>query len=51
MKIRLDIKNKAHLQRIKYVLGDFVMSNLAWLAYNCVRWKMGAVVGHATLSS
>ena len=51
MKIRLDINNKAHLQRIKYVLGDFVMSNLAWLAYNCFRWKMGAVVGHATLTS
>lgn len=51
MKVRLDINNKAHLQRIKYVLGDFVMSNLAWLSYNCMRWKMGAVVGHATLSS
>ena len=51
MRIRLDINNKAHLQRIKYVLGDFVMSNIAWLTYNCMRWNMGAVVGHATLSS
>ena len=46
MRIRLDINNKAHRQRIKYVVGDFVMSNLAWFAYNCVRWQMGTVVGH-----
>lgn len=51
MKIKLDINNKAHLQRIKYVLGDFLMSNLAWLAYNCVRWQMGAVIGHEYLVS
>ncbi len=51
MRIRLDINNKAHRQRIKYVLGDFVMSNLAWLIYNCARWNMGAVIGHQTLSS
>ena len=51
MKIKLDINNKAHLQRIKYVLGDYLMSNLAWLAYNCVRWQMGAVIGHEYLVS
>ena len=51
MKIKLDINNKAHLQRIKYVLGDFLMSNLAWLAYNCVRWQMGTVIGHEYLVS
>ena len=46
MKIRLDINNKAHLQRIKYVLGDYVMSNLAWLTYNIVRFQMGHTSGH-----
>ena len=51
MKIRLDIKNKAHLQRIKYVVGDYVMSNLAWFTYNIVRHKMGAVVGWQYLES
>ena len=51
MKIRFDIKNKAHLQRFKYVLGDFLMSNLAWFTYNCVRWHMGAVTGHEYLVS
>jgi hypothetical protein len=29
MKIRFDINNQAHLQRFKYVVGDYVMSNLA----------------------
>ncbi|MBQ7691122.1 MAG: sugar transferase [Muribaculaceae bacterium] len=33
------------LQRIKYVIGDFVSSSLAWLCYNCVRYAMGAVHG------
>ena len=51
MKIRFDIKNKAHLQRFKYVLGDFLMSNLAWFTYNCVRWHMGTVTGHEYLVS
>ena len=46
MKIRLDINNKAHLQRIKYVVGDYVMSNLAWLTYNIVRFNMGHAVGN-----
>ena len=51
MKIRLDINNKAHRQRIKYVVGDYVMSNLAWFTYNCVRWQMGTVIGHKYLAS
>ena len=51
MKIRLDINNKAHCQRIKYVAGDLVMSNLAWFAFNCVRYQMGAVIGWQTLHS
>ncbi len=33
------------LQRVKYVVGDFVSSNLAWLAYNCARYHLGAVHG------
>ena len=49
MKIRLDLNNKAHVQRIKYVVCDFVMSNVAWFAYNCVRWNMGSVVGQTSL--
>ena len=51
MKIRLDIKNKAHQQRIKYVVGDFVMSNVAWFIYNIVRYQMGTVVGWPYLVS
>ncbi len=51
MKIRLDINNKAHRQRIKYVVGDFVMSNLAWFAFNCVRWQVGTVQGWPYLVS
>ena len=49
MKIRLDIHNKAHRQRIKYVIGDFVMSNVAWFTFNIVRYQMGAVIGWQTL--
>ncbi len=33
------------LQRLKYVMGDYVTSNLAWLAYNCMRYHMHAVQG------
>ena len=51
MKVRLDINNKAHQQRIKYVVGDYVMSNLAWFAYNIVRYQMGAVAGYGNLGS
>ena len=51
MRIRLDINNKAHRQRIKYVIGDYVMSNLAWFTFNCVRWVTGTVVGWPYLVS
>ena len=51
MKVRLDINNKAHRQRIKYVVGDFVMSNLAWFLYNIVRYQTGNVVGWPYLVS
>ncbi len=49
MRVRLDINNKAHRQRIKYVVCDYVMSNLAWFTFNCVRYQMGAVVGWQSL--
>ena len=51
MRIRLDINNKAHRQRIKYVVGDFVMSNLAWFTYNIVRYHMGNVAGYGDLGT
>ena len=51
MRIRLDINNKAHRQRIKYVVCDFLMSNLAWFIFNCVRYKMGAVIGWQSLGA
>ena len=51
MRIRLDFKNKAHHQRIKYVVGDFVMSHLAWFTYNIVRYQMGNVAGYAHLGT
>ncbi len=39
-----------HIQRVKYVIGDFVSSSIAWLAYNCARYAMGAVHGsYATM--
>ncbi len=51
MRIRLDFNNRAHRQRIKYVVCDFVMSNIAWFIYNIVRYQMGHVVGYAHLSN
>ncbi len=51
MKIRLDINNKAHQQRIKYVVGDFLMSNLAWFTYYIVRYHMGAVIGYGNIGT
>ena len=35
-------------QRLKYIISDYVMSNLAWLAFNCVRFWFGAVQGGFT---
>ena len=34
-----------HIQRAKYVAGDYIMSCVAWLGYNCVRYWMNAVHG------
>lgn len=33
------------LQRFKYIASDLVTSNIAWLAYNCLRYHMNAVHG------
>ncbi|MBQ0120786.1 MAG: sugar transferase [Bacteroidales bacterium] len=33
------------IQRMKYLAGDFVMSNIAWLACNCLRYYMGVHSG------
>ena len=33
------------IQRMKYLAGDFVMSNIAWVAYNCMRYYMGVYSG------
>ncbi len=38
------------LQRLKYLLADYVMSNLAWLGYNCVRYWFGAVQGQSSFA-
>lgn len=32
-------------QRLKYVLGDYVSSFVAWEAYNCIRYSMSATHG------
>ncbi len=32
-------------QRLKYVIGDFLTANLAWLCYNCSRYWMGNIIG------
>ena len=33
------------------MVGDYVMSNLAWFTYNIVRYQMGAVAGYGNLGS
>lgn len=33
------------LQRLKYIASDLVTSNIAWLAYSCLRYQMNAVQG------
>ncbi len=33
-------------QRLCYVAGDYLSSNVAWFAYNCVRYLLGTVEGH-----
>ena len=36
-------------QRLKYVAGDYITANLAWLGYNCARFAMGGVRGYQSL--
>ncbi|MBP5561972.1 MAG: sugar transferase [Muribaculaceae bacterium] len=38
-------------QRLKYLLSDFISSNVAWFSYNCVRYAMGAVHGQQSLKA
>ncbi|MCQ2289335.1 MAG: sugar transferase [Muribaculaceae bacterium] len=33
------------LQRLKYLAGDFVMSNVAWFIYNCLRYQFNVFKG------
>lgn len=33
------------LQRFKYIAGDFVMSNIAWFGYNCLRYQFNVFKG------
>ncbi len=39
------------LQRLRYVLGDFLSSNAAWFLFNLMRYHLGFVKGHLTLAS
>ena len=38
-------------QRLKYIIGDFLSSNVAWFLFNLVRYHLGFVKGHLSLSS
>lgn len=38
-------------QRLKYLLSDFISSNVAWFCYNCLRYSMGAVFGQQSLKT
>lgn len=38
-------------QRLRYVLGDFVSSSVAWFVFNLTRFHLGFVKGHVTLTS
>ena len=38
-----------NIQRLKYVLTDFVSANLAWFSYNCCRFYLGGVRGFTSL--
>jgi len=49
-RLHIDLaNNRTHRQRFKYVLGDYVMSNVAWFVFNCLRYHMGMVVGYGSL--
>ena len=38
-------------QRLRYVLGDFLSSNVAWFLFNLLRYRLGFVKGHLSLMS
>ena len=38
-------------QRLRYVFGDLVSSNVAWFLFNLLRYHFGVVKGHMSLSS
>jgi exopolysaccharide biosynthesis polyprenyl glycosylphosphotransferase len=38
-------------QRLKYIIGDFLSSNVAWFLFNLVRYQLGFVKGHVSLTS
>ena len=38
-------------QRLKYVIGDFFSSNVAWFLFNLLRYHLGFVKGHMSLES
>lgn len=38
-------------QRLRYVIGDFLSSNAAWYLFNLIRYNLGFVKGHLSLSS
>lgn len=38
-------------QRLRYVIGDFLSSNVAWFVFNLVRYHFGFVKGHLSLAS
>lgn len=38
-------------QRLRYVIGDFFSSNVAWFVFNLVRYHFGFVKGHLSLAS
>ncbi|MBR1935750.1 MAG: hypothetical protein IJ835_06850 [Muribaculaceae bacterium] len=40
-----------HKQRVKYVVVDYIATNLAWFLYNWLRWLMGNVAGFVSLQS
>ncbi len=39
------------IQRLKYVVGDFLSSNVAWFLFNLLRYQLGFVKGHISLMS
>lgn len=38
-------------QRLKYIIGDFLSSNVAWFLFNLLRYHNGFVKGHVSLLS